>query len=69
MANYQKMYTILCSTVDDVINELSAIPSAHHASEHLIKALEQAEEIYIETLSDMDSQSNSFTLRSALTGG
>lgn len=56
MANYQKMYTILCSTVDDVINELSAIHSAHHASEHLIKALEQTEEIYIETSSDMDSQ-------------
>lgn len=56
MANYQKMYTILCSTVDDVINELSAIPSAHHASEHLIKALEQTEEIYIETSPDMDSQ-------------
>ena len=54
MADYRKMYSILCGAIDDVIGELSTISSAHHASEHLLNALEQTEEIYIETSSDMD---------------
>ena len=49
MADYAKMYAIVCGAVNDVIDELEHIPLALHAAFNLRSALEQAEELYIET--------------------
>ena len=49
MADYKKMYAILCGAIDDVIDTLEEIPLAFSSAKILRNALEQAEEIYIET--------------------
>lgn len=49
MADYKRMYTLLCKTIDDVIDPLSWIPEAKIYAVHLQKALLQAEDIYILT--------------------
>lgn len=49
MADYKKMYAVLCGAVDDIIDTLEEIPLALSSARILRKALEQAEEIYIET--------------------
>lgn len=49
MVNYPKMYALLCGTIDDVLDELQAIPQAAAAAEKLQKALLDAEELFIET--------------------
>lgn len=46
MADYKKMYAVLCGTVDDVIDELETIPLALPAATSLRNALLQTEEIY-----------------------
>ena len=47
MANYKKMYALLCGAVDDAISNLEKIPQARTEAEKLKKALLQAEEIYV----------------------
>ena len=49
MADYKKMYAVLCGAVDDIIDTLEEIPLAFSSAKILRNALEQAEEIYIET--------------------
>ena len=49
MADYRKMYTVLCKAIDDVIDPLDQIPLAKPYAEQLQKALLEAEEIYINT--------------------
>ena len=49
MADYQKMYALLCGAVDDVIDPLEQIPLAIPYASVLRRALEDAEELYIET--------------------
>jgi hypothetical protein len=49
MADYKKMYAVLCGTVDDVIDELETIPLALPAATSLRNVLLQTEEIYIDT--------------------
>lgn len=49
MADYKKMYAILCGAVDDVIDPLERIPLARRCVEKLKEALLEAEEVYIET--------------------
>lgn len=49
MADYKKMYAVLCGAVDTVIEPLEQIPLALPAEEILHRALLDAEEIYIET--------------------
>jgi len=49
MADYQKMYAILCGAVDDVIDSLEEIPFAAASVQKLKTALLQAEEIYLKT--------------------
>lgn len=49
MADYKRMYTLLCKTIDDVIDPLSRIPDAKIYASYLQDALMQAEEIYIST--------------------
>lgn len=50
MADYQKMYAVLCSAVDEVIDPLERIPLALSSARILRAALARAEEIYIRTL-------------------
>ena len=45
MADYQKLYALLCGVIDDVIDPLERIPFA----KKLRRALVQAEELYIDT--------------------
>lgn len=49
MADYKSMYTVLCKTVDGVVDNLEKIPLAKKETESLKKALLFAEEIYINT--------------------
>ena len=49
MADYRKMYYVLCKAVDDVIDPLERIPLAAPYAQQLRKALLEAEEIYIST--------------------
>lgn len=49
MADYQKMYALLCGSIDDVIDGLEKIPLALPYANMLKKALLDAEEIYIQT--------------------
>lgn len=49
MADYQKMCALLCGAVDDVIDPLEQIPLAIPYASVLRRALEDAEELYIET--------------------
>ncbi len=49
MADYKRMYTLLCKTIDDVIDPLSWIPEAKIYASYLQNALLQAEDIYIST--------------------
>ena len=49
MADYRKMYYLLCKTVDDVIDPLEHIPLAVSYARQLKDALLEAEEIYITT--------------------
>ena len=51
MADYEKMYVVLCGAVDDVIAPLSNIPSAQKYAKTLHEALLKAEDIYISTSS------------------
>ena len=49
MADYKKMYAILCGAIDDAIDELSQFPFAHHSVQQLQNALYRAETIFIDT--------------------
>lgn len=54
MADYKKMYAILCGAIDDVINPLEEIPLAMECVEKLKAALLEAEEIFITTTPYID---------------
>ena len=56
MADYQKMYAVLCCAVDDAISDLERIPAADLVLRRLQKALFEAENIYIETYHCLTSQ-------------
>lgn len=49
MADYRKMYAILCRAVDEVIEPLEQIPLARGCAQGLKSALQKAEETYIDT--------------------
>lgn len=49
MANYRKMYAVLCAAVDEVIDPLEKIPLAAPQARKLRKAMREAEDIYIKT--------------------
>lgn len=54
MADYKKMYIILCDAIDNVSDALESIPSARHISEALTSAQLKAEEVYIQTCSRLE---------------
>ena len=49
MADYRKMYYVLCKAIDKVIDSLEHIPLAMPYANQLKNALLEAEEIYITT--------------------
>ena len=49
MADYKKMYMVLCGAVDEVIDPLEQIPMARSSVQVLREALLRAERIYIDT--------------------
>ena len=49
MADYRKMYYVICKAIDDVIDPLERIPLAFPYARQLKKALLETEEIYITT--------------------
>lgn len=49
MADYQKMYAVLCGAIDDVLDGLRTIPLAQPYAQQLYSALLDAEDIYIDT--------------------
>ena len=49
MADYRKMYYVLCKAIDDVIDPLEHIPLAVPYARQLKAALLESEEIYITT--------------------
>ena len=49
MADYEKMYAVLCGAIDDVIEPLERIPLARSSAAILRSALLRAEEIYVQT--------------------
>ena len=57
MADYEKMYAILCGAVDDVIDPLERIPMAKDCVEKLKATLLETEEIYIMTSPDLEADS------------
>lgn len=49
MIDYQKMYAILCTAIDEVIDPLERIPPARPEAQRLRAAMLAAEEVYIDT--------------------
>ena len=49
MADYKKMYILLCSAIDDVLDRLLESADTAEIGQTLQDALLQAEEIYIDT--------------------
>lgn len=47
MADYKKMYAVLCGAVDQVIEPLEQIPLAWPSAQILRNALLRAEDIYV----------------------
>ena len=58
MADYKRMYTLLCKTIDDVIDPPSRIPDAKIYASHLQNALLRAEDIYISSTPYADDTSD-----------
>ena len=59
MQNFEKMYAILCGTiddVDDVIEPLEHIPRARPFAHALTAALLEAEELYLSAADDNSTQ-------------
>ena len=54
MADYEKMYALLCGAIDDVLDNLNRIPSAAASAARLQKALLDAEEMYVASEDDWD---------------
>ncbi len=49
MADYQKMYAVLCMAIDGVLDDLESIPLARPYAQKLYSALLMAEDIYVDT--------------------
>ena len=49
MADYRKMYCLLCRAIDAVIDPLEQIPAARPQAKALREALLEAEEFYLRT--------------------
>ena len=63
MADFQKMYAVLCAAVDDVIGPLEKIPMAMQPVRTLREALLRAEDIYMDTSMYAEKDENGNLLR------
>ena len=54
MANYKKMYAILCGAIDDTTDSLEQIPQAHYEVEKLKAVLLETEEMFINSADKED---------------
>ena len=52
MVDYEPMYAILCGAIDDVLEDLKAIPAAAASAAKLQNALLDAEEHYLSAEDD-----------------
>ena len=59
MADYKKMYAILCGAIDNAIEPLNKIPLAAQISKSLQAALLKAEDIYIKTTPYLEETADS----------
>lgn len=50
MADYAKMYALLCSAMSEAIDALEPTPRNREVIDYMVSALEQAEEIYIRSV-------------------
>lgn len=48
MADYKKMYAILCCAMSDAIDQLEDVPSAIETCRMMRNAMRQAEEVYLQ---------------------
>lgn len=51
MAEYEKMYAVLCCAIDDALDMLEKVPDAQNPAELLQTALLKAENIFVESSS------------------
>ena len=63
MANYRKMYAVLCAAVDEVIDPLEKIPLAAPQAGKLREAMREAEGIYINTTAYFEETEDSQIVR------
>lgn len=52
MADYKKMYAVLCAAIDGVIDDLEQFPQTWRQAQALRRALEEAETIYTDSEED-----------------
>ena len=48
MPNYKRMYALLCGAMSDAVDEMADIPDAAVARRMLVRAMQQAEELYLD---------------------
>ena len=58
MTDYQKMYAVLCSAVDDAITQLRSKFGKSEEADKLEKAMNEAENIYINTSDYSEADGN-----------
>ncbi len=63
MANYRKMYAVICAAVDEVIDPLEKIPLAAPQARKLHEAMREAEDIYIKTTAYFEETEDSQIVR------
>lgn len=56
MQNFEKMYAILCGTIDDVIEPLEYIPRVRPFAHALAATLLEAEALYLSAADDHSTQ-------------
>ena len=63
MANYRKMYAVLCAAIDEVIDPLEKIPLAAPQARKLRAAMQEAEDVYINTTAYFEETEDSQIVR------
>ena len=58
MTNYQKMHVVLCGAADDVITRLRSKLGESEEADKLAKAMNEAENIYIDTFDYSEDGNN-----------
>ena len=59
----ERRYATLCATISDTVDCLLEIPLAFSSTQTLLSALEQAEEIYIQTVPYLEDSAMGFRIK------